>query len=143
MTESRTDEPWHWSKESIDAIHKKIGIMLCLIGGTMSIMFWFFPCIFEVLNPSQYYLPGFCLGFIYALIVGAFGIIGAMIGWKIKKKGYLLSVGTAGFALTIYIILFMQQFGLNFYMYISAMSQAFFLGAIFIFVGGIYGYLKS
>ena len=125
----------------------RIGLGLCVVGGTLIIIFWFYFCILEALFLGQLGVTKFCTVYVYSLIVGTFGIIGAIFGWKIKKEGYLLSIIVGCFMFTFYLIFNMIEFGLNFYMIFKTMffTQAVFasLGAIFIFVGGIYGYIKS
>ncbi len=114
------------------------GLYLCLLGGSIYIFVWLYPCVQEISYPIGYqgFFTGWCIFNVHYLIVGTFGIIGAIIGWKSRREGYILSIG-AGVFYYIYIIILSI---LRSYFFMNIISS---IGAFFILVGGIYGYYNS
>jgi hypothetical protein len=112
----------------------RIGLGLCIAGGAMIIIPGAYFCGLETSLGPYYGLAGACSFFLILLIFGAFGIAGGITGWKWRKEGYLFSI-VGGFIGVIWIpfIFYLGSF-------IGMMAI---LGAIFILVGGIYGYIDA
>ena len=119
-----------------------VGLGLCIIGGLMNIAFWIYEFILELdygYGASFQYIP--------SLIIGIFVIFGAIIGQKVNKNGYLLSISLGFFAFIYLIILGIITYGypfLLFAMFFSgSVSLLYSLGAIFAIIGGIIGATKT
>ena len=119
-----------------------VGLGLCIIGGLMNIAFWIYEFILEL-----DYGYGNSIQYIPSLIIGILVIVGALVGWKVKKDGYLISIGSGFFAFIYLIILGLITYGnpfLLFAMFFSGgVAIIYSLGAIFAIIGGIIGAVKS
>ncbi len=119
-----------------------IGLGLCIVGGLMSIAFWIYEFILEL-----DYGYGASLQYIPSLIIGILVIVGAIVGWKVKKEGYLLSIGSGFFAFIYIIILGLITLGSPFLLFAmfftGSVALLYSLGAIFAIVGGIIGAVKT
>jgi hypothetical protein len=119
-----------------------VGLGLCIIGGLMNIAFWIYEFILEL-----DYGYGNSIQYIPSLIIGILVIVGAYVGWKVKKDGYLISIISGFFAFIYLIILGLIIYGnpfLLFAMFFSGgVAIIYSLGAIFAIIGGIIGAVKS
>lgn len=119
-----------------------IGLGLCIIGGLLNIAFWIYQLALEMS-----YGWGNSIPYIPSLIIGVFVIIGAIIGQKVNKNGYLLSIGSGLFVFIYLIILGIMVMGSYFLLFFAthfiSVNILYPLGAIFSIVGAIIGAMKS
>ena len=127
----------------------RVGLGLCIIGGYMTIFYWIILCGYEIGFGGRFGTAGGCIDALIFLIIGVSGIIGAIIGWKGRKEGYILSIVGGVIAVILIIIRAFNIFGLygSFSMVITtllygrAFNFLYSLGGLFILIGGIYAYI--